>query len=57
MRWALIDTMEDIVCNTVGAVLAWVILKINPYHHKGKNNVNLLFAPTTEQKPKETVTK
>ena len=57
MRWALIDTMEDIVCNTVGAVLAWVILKINPYHHKGKNNVNLLFAPKAEQKPKETVTK
>lgn len=56
MRWALIDTMEDIVCNTVGAVLAWVILKINPYHHKGKNNVNLLFAPKAEQKPKETVT-
>lgn len=57
MRWALIDTMEDIVCNTVGAVLAWIILKIKPYHHTGKNNVNLMFAPKTEAELKQTVTK
>lgn len=53
MRWALIDTMEDIICNTVGAVIAWIILKIKPYHHTGKNNVNLLFAPQTKAELKK----
>lgn len=56
MRYALIDTMEDVVCNTVGAIIGWVILKICPYWHKGKRNVNLQFdAPA--QAEKETVTK
>lgn len=40
MRWALMDTMEDIVCNTIGAVVAWGILKVQPYWHKGKRNIN-----------------
>ncbi len=43
MRYALIDTMEDIVCNTIGAILAWIILKICPYWHKGTRNVNIQF--------------
>ena len=43
MRYALIDTMEDTVCNTVGAVVGWIILKLRPYHHTGKHNVNDLF--------------
>lgn len=43
MRYALIDTMEDTVCNTVGAVVGWIILKIRPYHHTGKHNVNDLL--------------
>lgn len=48
MRWALMDTMEDIVCNTVGAAAAWVILKCKPYHHTGKRNVNLQISETPE---------
>ena len=40
MRYAVIDTMEDTICNTVGGVIGWVILKIKPYHHlKEKNGV------------------
>lgn len=34
MRYALMDTMEDMICNTVGAVIGWIVLKIFPYHHK-----------------------
>lgn len=54
MRYALIDTMEDTVCNTVGAVVGWIILKIRPYHHTGKHNVNDLFN-TYEPESKEKV--
>ena len=43
-RYAVIDTMEDIVLNTVGAVIAYIALRIKPYWHKGKNDTNKLFA-------------
>ena len=33
MRYGLIDTMEDMICNTVGGFIGWVILKFVPYHH------------------------
>ncbi|HBL40531.1 MAG TPA: hypothetical protein DDY98_02755 [Ruminococcaceae bacterium] len=39
-RFALMDTMEDIICNTAGVVLTIIFLKIFPYNHKGKRNVN-----------------
>lgn len=39
-RWPIMDTMGDIVLNSTGAVVAWIVLKIFPYHHKGKNDVN-----------------
>lgn len=39
-RWPLMDTMGDIVLNSIGAIVAWIILKIFPFHHKGKNDVN-----------------
>ena len=35
-RWPLMDTMGDIVLNTVGAILAIVLIKIYPYRHKGR---------------------
>lgn len=35
-RYALIDTMEDMICNTIGSVVMYIILKKRPYHHKGK---------------------
>lgn len=33
MRYAIMDTMEDMICNTVGGVVGWIILKFVPYHH------------------------
>ena len=42
-RWALMDTMEDVLCNAIGGVIAYVVLLVWPYHHTGKNNVNNLY--------------
>jgi len=59
-RWALMDTMEDIVCNTIGGAIAYIVLLVWPYHHTGKKNVNNLYTDiTTEKKSKkkELVTK
>ena len=35
-RWPIMDTMADIVLNTVGAFLSYIFLKVYPYRHKGK---------------------
>lgn len=59
-RWALMDTMEDIVCNAIGGVIVYVMLLVWPYHHTGKRNVNNLYTDiVTEKKSKkkELVTK
>lgn len=42
-RYALMDTMEDTIANVIGAVVMTLILKIKPYHHSGKNDVNKLI--------------
>lgn len=42
-RFALMDTMGDIVLNFVGAFLMYAFLCILPYRHKGKNNINKLI--------------
>lgn len=42
-RWPLMDTMSDMVLNTCGALIGIIILKIYPYHHKGKNNIEARF--------------
>ena len=42
-RYALIDTMEDTIANTIGAAIFAIILKFKPYHHSGKNDVNKLI--------------
>ena len=42
-RYALMDTMEDTVANVIGAVVMTLALKIKPYHHSGKNDVNKLI--------------
>lgn len=49
-RWPLMDTMSDTVLNTLGALIAIVFLKIYPYHHKGKNNIEVLFDVKAEEK-------
>ena len=39
-RFALMDTMDDIVMNFVGGFLLFVILCFFPYRHRGKNDIN-----------------
>ena len=59
-RWALMDTMEDIVCNAIGGVIVYVVLLVWPYHHTGKNNVNKLYTDVVvdkKSKKKELATK
>lgn len=54
-RWPLMDTMSDIVLNTVGALIAVIFLRIVPYRHKGKNGINAQFGPDAKAQAKETV--
>lgn len=42
-RYALMDTMEDMICNTVGSVIFYIGIRIKPYNHSGKNDVNKLI--------------
>lgn len=35
-RWPLMDTMIDIVLNTIGSFIALALIKIYPYRHKGR---------------------
>lgn len=43
MRYALIDTMEDTLCNVVGGLLVYLGLRIKPYNHSGKRDINKLI--------------
>ncbi len=43
MRFALMDTMGDMVLNFIGAFAMYAVLCIIPYRHKGKNNINNLI--------------
>ncbi len=43
-RFALMDTMTDMVCNVVGSVAVYIFLRICPYNHKGKRDVNAMIA-------------
>ena len=43
MRFALMDTMGDMVLNFIGAFLMYWILCIIPYRHKGKGDVNAMI--------------
>ena len=42
-RWAIMDTMGDIVLNTIGATVFYFIHRVYPYKHKGKNDLNKLY--------------
>lgn len=42
-RWAIMDTMGDIVLNTVGALIATVFIYFFPYRHKGKFKFDFNF--------------
>ncbi len=39
-RFALMDTMSDTVMNFVGGVIMYVVLRIFPYRHRGKGDIN-----------------
>ncbi len=43
VRYGVIDTMEDMICNTVGGFVGWVFLKIFPYHQKNVKNKELVL--------------
>ncbi len=46
-RWPIMDTMGDMVLNTVGAFGAYLIIKIKPYRHKGKYKFDFNFEKET----------
>ncbi len=48
MRYALIDTMEDTLCNVVGGLLVYLGLRIKPYNHSGKRDINKLIEEEKE---------
>lgn len=50
-RWPLMDTMADIVLNSIGAALAYIFIKYVPYRHKGR----LAFDFAESETSKETV--
>lgn len=54
-RWPIMDTMADMVLNTVGAVVVWIILKFVPFFHKGKNDVNKKITEMLEKEEQLTV--
>lgn len=54
-RWPIMDTMADMVLNTVGAAVAWLYLVIKPYRHKGKYKFDLDFDSAPVQAEKTTV--
>ncbi|MCQ2485003.1 MAG: hypothetical protein MJ168_06680 [Clostridia bacterium] len=56
-RWPLMDTMGDIVLNSIGALIAWVVLKFFPYHHKGKNDVNAMIEAELAKSAKKELSK
>lgn len=49
-RWAIMDTMGDIVLNTIGSIAAYIALTVFPYHHKGKGDINALYERPVEKK-------
>lgn len=40
-RFAIMDTMGDMVLNFIGGLIMYFILCAFPYRHRGKNNINL----------------
>ena len=56
-RWPIMDTMGDIILNSIGAVAEWIFLKLVPYHHgKLVDDVNREITGQADVK-KEPVTK
>lgn len=51
-RFPIMDTMADIVFNTIGAVIVYVTLYFFPYNHKGKRDINALFDQPSQRRVK-----
>lgn len=54
MRFAVMDTMGDAVLNVLGAVPMYIFLRIKPYNHMGKKNVNKMIEAELANTTKET---
>lgn len=54
-RFALMDTMGDAILNAVGAVVMYIILRIKPYRHMGKNNINKMIEEELAKNNKEVI--
>lgn len=52
-RFAIMDTMEDTILNAIGAMIMYVVLRINPYRHKGINNINKMLTEELDKNTKE----
>ena len=55
-RFAMMDTMEDAICNAIGAVIMYLILRKKPYRHMGKNNINKIIEEELANNAKENAT-
>ncbi|MBR2876805.1 MAG: hypothetical protein IKC01_06685 [Clostridia bacterium] len=42
-RFAIMDTMGDMILNALGAVPMYIFLRFRPYRHMGKNNINKMI--------------
>ncbi|MBQ8183754.1 MAG: hypothetical protein IJ025_07655 [Clostridia bacterium] len=52
-RFALMDTMVDTILNCIGAIGMYIFLRINPYRHKGTNNINKIIEEELVKNAKE----
>lgn len=52
-RFALMDTMGDAILNAIGATVMYIILRIKPYRHMGKNNINKIIENDLAKNTKE----
>jgi len=52
-RFALMDTMGDMILNTLGAVPMYIILRLRPYRHMGPNNINKMIEEDLAKTTKE----
>ena len=50
-RFALMDTMGDIILNFIGGFLMYLFLCIYPYRHRGKNDINLKIEAMNGEAP------
>ena len=53
-RFALMDTMEDIILNFVGGLIMYAVLCAFPYRHRGKNDINKLITDQLAAEAAET---